>query len=250
MSIVLDKFIGFSSLLIYLSIATFPVTFIRSAPAEPVSIVDDAPLYSENTIDWTKNIAHIALDVEKMLHDDYVLIDLERGIVTMKDNHALLDRIFAEAEDRICVRSSYTEQQALDVVKTIYRILEEEGFRYRDYSSDGYFFLGCHLFGYGLAKREIDCVSYSLLGLGVAERLNLPMTGIFMPGHFALRWHLDHGESMNIEMTVPARCDNDFYIGWKGILRDTVERGVYLRDLSRREVVAQQFYSLSLVWER
>lgn len=252
MSSFIGKIIIAVSLLICCSTAPIPTMIhIANDSPTPIEIRFQEELPIEIPIDWTRNIAHIALDVEKILREEnYVLLDLDRGVVTMQDNRELIERIFDKAEKRIRVRSTYTESEATEIVKILFRILEEEGLQYRDYSGEGYYYLGCHLFGYGLAKREIDCVSYTLLGLGIAEHLGLPMTGIFMPGHIALRWHLDTGESINVELTIPATCADDFYIGWKNIPMEAVAKGIYLRDLSREEVIAQQLYNLSLVFER
>jgi regulator of sirC expression with transglutaminase-like and TPR domain len=204
---------------------------------------------AESGIDWSRNIAHIALDVEKELHPDYVLSDLSRGFVFMEDNHELLDRIFEKAEKRITVRERYGEKEVVEIARAMHEILEEEGFTYRDYSTDAFYFLGANVFGYGLAKREIDCVAWSLLGLGMAEHLGLPLAAVYMPGHFALRWLFDDGRYLNLELSIPAKCDDDYYISWKNISPGALERGVYLRNLSRAEVIAQQYYSLGLVWE-
>jgi len=200
-------------------------------------------------IDWSQNIGHIALEVEKALHDDYILCDLERGFIGMEDNHRLLERLFEEAENRIPVKNEYTEAEAIRISATIHRILKEQGFRYRNYREEEHCLLGDTMFGTQLARKEIDCVAYGLLGLSIAEHLELPLSGIYMPGHFALRWRLADGESFNLELSIPARCDDAFYESWKGISKATIKNGSYLRDLTKQEVIAQQFYNLSLVWE-
>lgn len=200
-------------------------------------------------MDWSRNIAHLALDVEEELHPDYVLSDLSRGFVFMADNRDLLDRIFLKAGERITVQDTYGETEVIKIVRTMHDILEEEGFTYRDYSTEAFYFLGANVFGYGLAKRQIDCVAWSLLGLGMAEHVGLPMAAVYMPGHFALRWIFADGRYMNLELSIPAKCDDDYYISWKNISPGALQNGVYLRNLTRREVIAQQYYSLGLVWE-
>ena len=61
---------------------------------------------------------------------------------------------------------------------------------------------------------------------------------------------LPEGRSFNLELSIPARCDDAFYMQWKEIPERSVQEGVYLRTLGRREIIAQQLYSLSLVWEK
>jgi len=201
-------------------------------------------------LDWNDNIARIALKVEQELHADYILCDLHRGIVTMSDNLELLARLFKKAEKRIGIKESYNEDEAIETTHAIFELLKDEGLEYRDFSSEEFFFHGANLFGYELAKREIDCVAYSLLGLGIAEHLNLPLKCVSMPEHFTLRWIFDDGGRLNIELSIPAKCDDDYYIAWKNINTTAIENGVYLRDLERAEVIAEQYYSLSLVWEK
>ena len=67
---------------------------------------------------------------------------------------------------------------------------------------------------------------------------------------FALRWTLADGETFNLELSIPAKCDDDFYISWKTIPKSTLRNGIYLRNLTRQEVIAHQYYSLGLIWER
>jgi regulator of sirC expression with transglutaminase-like and TPR domain len=207
-------------------------------------------IQSPKEIDWSRNIAFIALDIETQLHEDYILSDLDRGFVTMQDNRDVLGRILHKAEKRIPIRKDYGEEEAMAVAVLMHEILEEEGFTYRSYSSDAYRFLGANVFGYGLAKREIDCVSYCILGLAIAEHRKLPLVGIYMPGHCALRWILKDGSHLNLELSIPASCRDDFYILWKKISMASLTRGIYLRSLSKQEVIAQQYYNLGLVWEK
>jgi regulator of sirC expression with transglutaminase-like and TPR domain len=201
-------------------------------------------------IDWNRNIAHLALEIEKQFHDEYILCDLERGFVGMADNHRLLERLFERAAARIPVQEEYTDEEAVRISSIIHDLLMEEGFRYRDFSGAEQALLGNTVFGYQLARREIDCVTYCILGLGIAEHLDLPLSGIYMPGHLALRWMLEDRQTFNLELSIPAQCDDDFYVSWKAISPEARHQGIYLRNLSKSEVLAQQYYNLSLIWER
>jgi regulator of sirC expression with transglutaminase-like and TPR domain len=201
-------------------------------------------------IDWASNIAFIALEIEKQYHDRYILCDLDRGFVGMEDNYRLLKRLFQRASALIPVKAEYTEEDALLISALIHEILLEEGFKYRDYSSEEYCLLGNTVFGYQLAQKEIDCVTYCILGLGIAEHLNLPMAGIYMPGHLALRWMLKDRQTFNLELSIPAQCDDDYYMSWKDISPEARRSGIYLRNLAKHEVLAQQYYNLSLIWEK
>ena len=82
------------------------------------------------------------------------------------------------------------------------------------------------------------------------SRRGLPLAGIYMPGHLALRWMLKDRQTFNLELAIPAQCDDDFYMSWKDISPESRRSGIYLRNLSKSEVLAQQYYNLSLIWER
>jgi tetratricopeptide (TPR) repeat protein len=85
--------------------------------------------------------------------------------------------------------------------------------------------------------------------MGIAEHLGLPVIGINVPGHLALRWDLGNGRYFNWETTVPARCKDDFYISWKNISKDAVRKGVYIKQkgLSKQELIAHVYYDKGLV---
>lgn len=227
-------------------IATSCTEVIKGARTNQTKSLEDE---INEEIDWSRNTAHIGIDLEKELTGDHILYDLDKGPITLQDAYRFIDRLFDKAGKRIKVKKNYTEIEALKVSSAIHRLLKEEGFKYKDYSSWEYYLLGANLLSYGVARKKIDCVGYSLLYLGISEHLGLPMVGISVPGHLTLRWNLSDGSYINWEATVPAKCKDDFYISWKNISQNAVENGVYLRSLSKKEIIAQQYYNLSLVWK-
>jgi regulator of sirC expression with transglutaminase-like and TPR domain len=126
-------------------------------------------------------------------------------------------------------------------------VLAEAGIVYEDHSSEDARRQGHSLFGQGLARHRFDCAMYVYFYLGVAERLGLPLRGIAMPEHLALRWQLEGARCFDWEPTVPSPCDDAFYVKWKGLDAESVTRGVYLRDMTREEVLASAFYTKALV---
>ena len=88
-----------------------------------------------------------------------------------------------------------------------------------------------------------------LLYLGISEHVGVPLVGINMPGHLALRWNFNDGTYFNWEATVPATCKNSFYISWKNISEVALRNGVYIKaeGLTKKEVIAHVYYNTGLV---
>ncbi|MCX7804780.1 MAG: hypothetical protein N3A38_06265 [Planctomycetota bacterium] len=90
-----------------------------------------------------------------------------------------------------------------------------------------------------LARGEAgSCLGTSLLVLGIARRLGLPVRGVAVPGHFFLRCYYPDGRRRNLDLTRP--CDNlsdAFYVRWRRISERAIMSGIYLRGLTDREVI-------------
>jgi len=233
----------------------FCVVFLTPSSAGPTWDLSSTQIYVpgiqkdriDEEIDWSRNTSFIALDIEKELNKDYILIDLNKGFITMKDSYLFLYRLFGKVQQAITVKDRYTKKEALETARTIHNILHEEGFEYRNFSSNEYHLMGGNLFSYGLMRKQVYCLTYMLLYLGIAERLGLPIVGINVPEHLALRWNLSYGKHVNWEATVPDTYDDESYIYWKNISEVAVKNGVYLRSLSKKEVIAHVYYNISLV---
>ena len=98
-----------------------------------------------------------------------------------------------------------------------------------------------------LDNKRGYCLSLSILYLAVAERLNLPVNGVVVPGHFFVRY-TDNGKSFNIETTQKgANAPDKHYIKEFKIPQDG-RRNIYLRNLSRRETIGCFFNNLANVY--
>jgi regulator of sirC expression with transglutaminase-like and TPR domain len=83
-----------------------------------------------------------------------------------------------------------------------------------------------------------NCLGISLLYLAVAERVGLPLYGVSAPEHFFVRFD-DGVKRINIEPTMGGRIVADReYVAQRRISNEAVERGIYLRTESKRQVVA------------
>jgi regulator of sirC expression with transglutaminase-like and TPR domain len=95
------------------------------------------------------------------------------------------------------------------------------------------------LLGHYLDTRRGDCVSMPLLFLILADRLGLCMTLVAAPNHLFLRWRNGEGDAVNLETTSGALPARDRWIRLNRPMSDrAVASGMYLRSMSRREVVA------------
>ncbi|MBI2930404.1 MAG: tetratricopeptide repeat protein [Planctomycetes bacterium] len=88
-----------------------------------------------------------------------------------------------------------------------------------------------------LHNKRGDCMGLSLLYLCVGEAIGLPLFMVEVPGHVFVRF--DDGKSpRNIECTDTGKeAANDFYVKLKKITPNEIQKGIYLRNLAKKEVV-------------
>jgi regulator of sirC expression with transglutaminase-like and TPR domain len=83
-----------------------------------------------------------------------------------------------------------------------------------------------------------NCLGISLVYLAVAERVGLPVYGVSAPEHSFVRFD-DGVTQVNIEPTLGGRRIPDKeYIKRRRISAESVDRGIYLRSESKRQVIA------------
>jgi len=203
------------------------------------------PLEEASEVDWSRNLGDLVLDAEHELLGEVVLLTPDRT-VTFEEGYRTLARLIDEASERLPSPGA-TGLEPLDTLRTIDHLLADEGFSYRDYSSPENTLLGYHTLSFGLARRELDCAMYTFVYLAIAEALDLPLSGMSLPEHLTLCWNLSDGSHVNWEATVGKTCSDEFYLRWKRLSSSTVQRGVYLRPLSKQEMYAAALYEKGLV---
>jgi hypothetical protein len=101
-----------------------------------------------------------------------------------------------------------------------------------------------------LRTRRGSCVSMPLIYLVIGQRLGLPVHLVTVGKHYFIRWD-EPGYRMNIETTIVEKVavtpDDSVYLDAEGLKRDQVT-GSQLRNLTRREVVGNLFYTRSCYW--
>jgi len=101
-----------------------------------------------------------------------------------------------------------------------------------------------------LRTRRGSCVSMPLIYLVIGQRLGLPVHLVAIGRHYFIRWE-EPGYRMNIETTIVEKVcvtpDDSVYLDTEGMRRDQL-RGSDLRNLTRREVVGDLFFTRSSYW--
>jgi tetratricopeptide (TPR) repeat protein len=97
-----------------------------------------------------------------------------------------------------------------------------------------------------LDNKKGYCLSLSVLYLSIAERLELPVYGVVVPGHFFVRYD-DKEKPFDIETTQKGASPGDeHYI--KEFKVPDKQRGVYLRNLNKKETIGCFFNNLANVY--
>ena len=90
-----------------------------------------------------------------------------------------------------------------------------------------------------LATRRGQCVSMPVLMLILADRLGLPMSLATAPDHVLVRYQLSDCRAVNLETTSGAHPAREIWYRKNFPITDlSLETGIYLRSLTRREAVA------------
>jgi len=87
-------------------------------------------------------------------------------------------------------------------------------------------------------SKKGNCLGLSTLYLSVFGRLKLPVYGIYLPGHVILRWD-DREYRRNIDPAMMG-CEfsDDYYVSKYNLPKKCLKEGVYLRNLSKKEMIA------------
>lgn len=179
-------------------------------------------------------------------------------------NYALVDAVIDEARTRIKTKSSYTEEEATEVLKTIDDILLQKRFIQ----------VGQGLVCDGLTPRKVTpkmqaaldprqmrfrprsgetvYFTYSftnaLLYAAIGETLRLPIRLVLAPGHVFVRWVVDDDVYINWETTNGVVTTASEYMAWKHVSEPAIKNGVYFVPLSPDEIRAYVHLNLGLVW--
>ncbi len=122
----------------------------------------------------------------------------------------------------------------VDYMKTF---LHNKGFRQSDTSS--------FIFSDFLETKHGNSLLFSLLYLAIAEKLYFSLYAIDLPDHMIIRYQ-DKKNTINIEPSIEKGNQTDHnYIVKYDIADSEIQDGLYLRNLSRKEIIAHLLSSYS-----
>jgi tetratricopeptide (TPR) repeat protein len=212
-------------------VVLFAGMFLLS-PALPVHAL---PLHGEKTVPSAKEDSILHSWVRYSVQGSSDLFGFPGDAEKVKrEIHRLADRL------RPAVAAGDRGPGVLDAFRRI--LLEEEGFSYDRVAGNPENFL---IEGV-LDRKRGNCLGLTLLWLSLAEELDLPLRGVYVPGHIFIRYAGDNA-SLNFEFSdggapwEDARYRRRFHLG---------TAGPYLRSLSPEETLGVFLKSLGAAYTR
>ncbi len=99
-----------------------------------------------------------------------------------------------------------------------------------------------------LERKQGYCVGIAALYLALAERLQLPVYAVATPSHVFLRYD-DGATRINIEtLQGGANVPDEQYIREQKIPEESIRRGVFMRNLTEDEFLAQVYSNLGVIY--
>lgn len=179
-------------------------------------LIADAP-YNGNP----KTIAHEFLDLEK---------DFGAGAA----EYSALNSLINKALVRVSLKKNSSTEDAVRTLLQIDALLKDEGFVFRQN----------YLLSTGIKTKSIDCDNYCALYIAIAEVMKIPVVPVYAPNHSFLRFYFDDGSYLNWEPTQAMPQPDSYYMQQLNISAGSVNKGVYLRTLTRQEFFAVQYNNI------
>ncbi len=161
-------------------------------------------------------------------------LDLEQRFCGDRVAYDRLNRLLERARAGIATKESYSTEEAITVLKSIDALLKEEGFSFKDN------LLLCT----GLRTGKIDCDNYSALYTAIAETVKVPVIPVYAPNHSFVRFYFEDGSYVNWEPVKGQSLPDSYYKKTLGIAERSLQKGVYLKGLSRREFVGVEYNNI------
>ncbi len=170
------------------------------------------------------------------------LLEMEREIF---GDSRLAEERLAEIVGKAEQRINGLDEPA-DVLGCISNVLRGLGYEPMDCSQN---------FAESLKSKRLSCRDYTYVYLEVAKKCCLPLHAVLAPGHVFVRWE-DGDRKIDWETTAGCESSDEFYKNDLGINEQSIEKGVYLKNLSEEETVAVEqtlwgsIFSLSKRYEK
>ncbi len=204
------------------------------------------PLWGLSSVDTpTNNFETIeSLLLNDMRNIGFLALDIERaaGIDVDVYSYHLLDEILSTSERKIILPrnniSRLSPSQAISFLSSI---------KYLLHNDFGYTLKVTTRLSEALVKKDeggqrpADCDLLSLLYLAIAERNKINLASVVAPGHMFIRFHFNPRIYLDYETTSGSVTNDQHYYHYNDtwpIHQTSVEKGVYLRSLSKPETLA------------
>ena len=155
-----------------------------------------------------KTIAHEALDIEKKIFK------------VRKSSYDKLEFIIDRVDEELDKR-----ENPKSILSTIKRVLDLQGYSNSD----------TELFSKALLERSLSAIDLAFVYAAVGDALKLPIKIVRAPNHTFVRF--DNGERINWEPVTGESQVDDVYRESHLIHPASVDQGVYLKSLSRNEML-------------
>ncbi len=92
------------------------------------------------------------------------------------------------------------------------------------------------------------CLSLSIIYLIIAEKLNLPIYGILIPGHMFVRYETEGRTGINVETTYGGKEFYD-YFSYSGIDILNKDKLLYGKKLNKKQILAAYLNNIGIIFE-
>jgi len=163
---------------------------------------------------------------------DFLGIESEMGNAqVIRNAYRTVGELLAKVKKSL-PSSSYpkTAEKAQACLKAVYGAIKAAGIKAG--SEDGVPF-----FHRGIADKVLDCDTSTMVVLAIAHEMKWPVYPVKVPGHVFARW--DDGAGTRLNIDYGKIHDDDHYMTWpRNISKESVGKGVYLKNLTRGEMQA------------
>lgn len=98
-----------------------------------------------------------------------------------------------------------------------------------------------------LKRRKGICMSLSLIYLIIAEKLNMPIYGVLIPGHMFVRYEQQGMSGINVETTHSGKEFYD-YFSFSGIDILDKDKIIYGKLLNKKQIIAAYLNNIGLIY--
>lgn len=161
-------------------------------------------------------------------------LDLEKDFGSGAGEYSVINKLINKALTRVSVRLNSTTEDAVRTLLQIDALLKEEGFVFKQN----------YLLGTGIKNKTIDCDNYCTLYIAIAEVMKIPVVPVYAPNHSFIRFYFDDGSYLNWEPTQAMPHPDSWYIQQLNISGESINKGVYLKTLTRQEFFAVQYNNI------